>query len=56
MPMQETQETRAQSLGQEGKKAQQPTLVLVPGEFPWTKEPDGLQSMRSHRVGHWQAI
>ena len=31
-------------------------LVLLPGEFPWTKEPDRLQSMRSHRVRHWQAI
>ena len=31
-------------------------LVLFPGEFPWTKEPDRLQSMRSHRVRQWQAI
>ena len=23
----------------------QPTLVFLPGESPWTKEPGGLQSM-----------
>ena len=26
--------------------------VLLPGESPWTEEPDGLQSTRSHRVRH----
>ena len=30
----------------------QPTPVLLPGKFPWTEEPGGLQSMGSHRVGH----
>jgi len=28
------------------------TLVLLPGESPWTEEPGGLQSIESHRVGH----
>ena len=26
--------------------------ILGPGEFLWTEEPGGLQSMRSQRVGH----
>ena len=30
----------------------QPTPVLLPGRFPWTEEPGGLQSMGSQRVGH----
>ena len=30
----------------------QPTPVFLPGESPWTEEPDGLQSMESPRVGH----
>ena len=30
----------------------QPTLVLLPGESPWTEEPGELQSTRSQRVGH----
>ena len=28
-----------------------PTPVFLPGEYPWTEEPDGLQSMGSQRVG-----
>ena len=30
----------------------QPTPVFLPGESPWTEEPDGLRSMGSQRVGH----
>ena len=30
----------------------QPTPVFLPGAFPWTEEPAGLQSMGSQRVGH----
>ena len=30
----------------------QPTPVFLPGEFPWTEEPGGLQSMGSQRVRH----
>ena len=26
--------------------------VFLPGEFPWTKEPGGLQSVGSQRVRH----
>ena len=29
-----------------------PTSVFLPGEFPWTKELDGLQSIESQRVRH----
>ena len=25
---------------------------ILAWEIPWTEEPGGLQSMRSHRVGH----
>ena len=34
------------------RKTWQPTPVFLPGESPWTEEPDGLQFMRSQRVGH----
>ena len=33
-----------------------PTPVLLPGNIPWTEEPDRLQSMGSWRVGHDWAI
>ena len=29
------------------QRAWQPTTVFLPGEFPWTEEPGGLQSMGS---------
>ena len=29
-----------------------PTPVFLPGESPWTEEPDGLQSMGLQRVRH----
>ena len=28
------------------------TPVFLPGEFPWSEEPGGLQNMGSQRVGH----
>ena len=34
------------------RRAWQPTPVFLPGEFPWTEEPGGLQSMGLQRVGH----
>ena len=37
-------ETWVQSLGWKDR-AWQPTPVFLPGEFPWTEEPGGLQSM-----------
>ena len=33
------------------RRAQQPTLVCLPGESPWTEEPGGLQPKGSQRVG-----
>ena len=34
------------------RRAWQPTVVFLPGEFPLTEEPGGLQSMGSRRVRH----
>ena len=34
------------------RRAWKPTPVLLPGESPWTEEPDRLQSIGSQRVGH----
>ena len=34
------------------RRAGQPTPVFLSGEFPWTEEPDGLQSMGLQRVRH----
>ena len=59
------QEKRAQALVQEDplEKEWQPTPIFLPGEFPRTEEPGGLQAMGSQRVGHvlateqqWQLI
>ena len=33
----------------------QPTLVLLPGESLWTKEPGRLLFIRSKRIGHTRA-
>ena len=33
------------------RRAWLPTLVFWPGEYPWTEDPGGLQSMESQRVG-----
>ena len=33
------------------RRAWPPTPVFLPGESPWTEEPDGLQSMGSQRIG-----
>ena len=51
------QETWVRSLGWEDclEEGVEPTPVLLPGEPPWTEEPDGLQSMGSQRVGHDRA-
>jgi len=52
--MQETQEMRVQSLGQEdpleGEMATHSSILAW--EIPWTEEPGGLQSIRLQRVGH----
>ena len=52
--MQETQETRVQSLGQEDpleKKVATHCSILA-WEILWTEEPGGLESMGSRRVRH----
>ena len=52
--MQEIQEMRVQSLGQEdpleGGMATHSSILA--GKIPWTEEPGVLQSMGSLRVGH----
>ena len=42
-------ETWVRSLGWEDtlEEAWQPSLIFLPGESPWTEEPNGLQSIRS---------
>ena len=47
-------ETQVQSLGREDplEEVMAPTPVFLPGEFSWTEEPDGLQSIASQGVGH----
>ena len=34
------------------RRAWQPTPVFLLGEFPWTQELGGLQSIGSHKVRH----
>ena len=52
LPMQETQETRVQSLGQEDhlEKEMETHSSVLAREIPWTEEPGGLQSMGAQRV------
>ena len=54
MPMQETQETQVQSLGQEDllKKEMATCSSILAWRIPWTEEPGGLQSTGPQRVGH----
>ena len=51
--MQETQETRVLSLGQEEplEKGMATYPSILAWRTPWTEEPGGLQSMGSQRVG-----
>ena len=48
------QEKRVQALGQEDllEKRTATHSSTLAWRIPWTEEPDGLQSMRSQRVGH----
>ena len=48
------QEIRVQSLGQEDplEKEMATYSSIRAWKIPWTEEPGGLPSMRSHRVGH----
>ena len=52
LPMQETQETRVRSLGQEDHLEEEMTThsSVLAGEIPWTEEPGRLQSMGAQRV------
>ena len=47
-------ETWVRSLGWEDplEEGMATDSVFLPGESPWTEEPDGLQSMGSQRVRH----
>ena len=47
-------ETWILSLGWEDplEEGMVPTPVFFPGQFPWTEEPGGLQSMGSQKVRH----
>ena len=48
------QESWVQSLDQDNPLEEEMTThsSILAWEIPWTKEPDGLQSMGSQRVGH----
>ena len=48
------QETQVQSLGWEDplEKAMSPHSSTLAWKIPWMKEPGGLPSLGSHRVGH----
>ena len=52
--MQETQETRVQSLGREHPLEEGLTThsSILAWRISWIEEPGGLQSMGSQRVGH----
>ena len=52
--MQETEETRIHSLGREDplEEGMATRSGIFACRIPRTEEPDGLQPMESHRVGH----
>ena len=52
--MQETQETRAPSLGREGplEEGMETHSGILACRIPWTEEPGELQSVGCQRVGH----
>ena len=52
--MQETQETRVQSLGQEDplQEGKATHSSILAWRIPWMEEPGGLQSLGSQRSGH----
>ena len=54
LPMQEMQETQAQSLGREDllEKEIATHSSILAWEIPWIEEPQGLQFMGWQRVGH----
>ena len=54
LPLQETQETQVRSLGWEDPLEEEMAThsCILAWRIPWTKEPGGLQSMGSQRLGH----
>ena len=52
--MQETRETRVQSLGREDPLEEEMATCssILAWKTPWTEEPGGLQSKVLQRVGH----
>ena len=54
LPMQETQETWVQSLGQEVplEKEMATLSSILAWKIPWREEPGRLQSLWSQRAGH----
>ena len=52
--MQETQETRIQTPGQDNplEEGMATHSGILAWRIPWTEEPRGLQSMGPQRVGH----
>ena len=52
--MQELQDTRVPSLGQEVplEEGMATHSSILAWRIPWTEEPGGLQATRSQRVGH----
>ena len=50
------EETRIQSLGQEGLLEKEMAIHSSMGKIPWTEEPGRLQSIVSQRVRHDLAI
>ena len=54
LAMEETQETRVQSLGQEDPLEEEMAThsSSLAWKIPWTEEPGGLQSMGSQRATH----
>ena len=55
LPMQEMQETRVGSLGQENPLEEEVSThwSILAWEIPCTEKPGGLQSMQSRRVRHY---
>ena len=58
LPMHKTLEMWVQSLGREDplEKGTSTHFTLLARRIPWTREPGGLQFMRSQRVGKDQVI
>ena len=54
LPMQEMQEMRIPSLGQEDPLEKEMAIhsSILAWKIPWTEESEGLQSTGSQRVGH----